>query len=779
MGDTSSSLTFYPPHLFKYSPTYTSWARLTAADLHHRLYRRSDRSGIALDDLWYFTNHPIRWVRIVGIIVAYDEWEKRTQITIDDGSGELIDVIAWKTPSYNHGSKTEVPPPDLTGVHLHAIVKVKGSVDEFRERKQMRLRKVEVIKDTTEEVRCWKEMVEWKRSVLMQPWVVDAKTVRKTERALRKEKRKFLEREQKRKRGEGEGGEEGRRKRGRLAEEKAEFKGRRRPEGFRPPQPPRPRNSPTPQVATRKDWTEGETKDVGVETRGAGKFRGRKRPPDYKLPPRPRVSRSPSPALCVAKKENNNYLDIDFGVRHTSPAAAGCRDVKDYSDLESSGATNVDSAPVMEVEAVPSNSEIRMEGDQTVQERGRRRARSQLSTSPKSPATKRDYSYLDFGGLVSSKPPAAAKMRDDYSDLDFVSSGQEESRSNRVIGTKISGNGHGAISNSQSVVDDTSRRRRIRIVPTEKFIPPPLSQTQDITLGNDPPNSQPGNLSSDPMARPAFRGRRRPGTVPSEPAASQQSQGRTKSQNTAAIFNMKGSYTTPADPQTYPGTMAALQMLPSQTKNGAKKGNSAAAAPIEHDPYTMRFSRPAQNPQPQPTFRGHRRTEPSEYTDAIPSTISTYNPTQTYKGRRREPSARVIKAAILAYLHSTEAATISSQSLLSTTSIAALAPSVELVTSALQAMAADGYLLPTNTADFWVVVSYQQLSDIIDSEAKNAMRRSRDRVVLVGRVWRRAGARGGHWNGVGKEVVGEVLAGHFGVLEGWVEVKGGWEWRGV
>ncbi|KAF8244222.1 hypothetical protein K440DRAFT_610487 [Wilcoxina mikolae CBS 423.85] len=658
----------------------------------------------------------------------------------------------------------------------------------------MRLRKVEVIKDTTEEVRCWKEMVQWKRSVLMQPWVVDAKTVRKAERALRKEKRKFLEREQKRKRGEGEGGEDGRRKRGRLAEEeKAEFKGRRRPEGFRPPQPPRPRKLPTPPVAARQDWTEIEKEDAGAETGGAGKFRGRKRPPDYKPPPRPQISRSPSSALRVAKQEKSDYSDMNCGARHASPAAAGSRDVKDYSDLEFGGATNVDSMAATGVEAAPLNDMIRTEGDHTVvQQRGRRRARSQLSTSPKPPAIKSDYSDLDSGGLVSSKPPAVAKMRDDYSDLDFggpsvsvsVSSGQGENRSNRVIGNKDSGNGLGAISNSQLVVNDTSRRRRIRIVPTEKFIPPPLSQSQDVTSGNDPPNSQPESSSFDPMARPAFRGRRRPGTVPSEPAASQQSQGRTKSQNTAAIFNMNGSYSTPADPQIHPGrrrpaTTAASQMLPPQPKNGAKKRNSVVSAPIEHDPYTMRFSRPAQDPQPQPTFRGHRRTEPSEYTDAIPSTISTYNPTQTYKGRRREPSARAIKAAILAHLHSTEAATVSSQSLLSTASIAALTPSAELATSALQALAADGYLLPTNTADFWVVVSYQQLSDIIDSEAKNAMRRSRDRVVLVGRVWRRAGARGGHWNGVGKEVVGEVLAGHFGVLEGWVEVKGGWEWRGV
>jgi hypothetical protein len=840
MGDTSSSLTFYPPHLFKYSPTYTSWARLTAADLHHRLYRRSDHSGIAVDDLWYFTNHPIRWVRIVGIIIAFDEWEKRTQITVDDGSGELIDVVAWKTPSSNHGTKMETPLPNMMGVHLHAVVKVKGSIDEYRERKQMRLKKVEVIKDTVEEVRCWKEMVEWKRNVLMQPWILDAKTVRRAEKVRRREKRKFLERDQKRKKGGGEDGEEGRKKRGRMAEEEREFKGRRRPEGFRPPQPPRTRRSPTPPLADRQDSKTIETEDVDVEIGGVGKFRGRKRPPDYKPPPRPLISRSPSPDLCTTKQGKNDNSNTDFGARHVSPAVAGSRDVKNYSDLKfGGGCANVNST-MTKAETASMNREVRTERDHTddVQEfRACRRPRgcelstrshSQLSPSPKPLAVQSDYSDLDFGGLpmsVSAKPLTAAKLEEDYSGMDFggrpgsSSTGLKVYHSNEDAGTKNSTNWPGATCNSSAMADDSFRRRRVRIVPTEKFIPPP-TQTQDITTGNDPPNCHLGSSSSDPPPPPAFKGRRRPGTVPSEPA-SQQSQGRSASQHANAIYEIRDSYTaiiTPADPQPHsgrrrPGTAqsstAASQAHPPQY-NVAKKRNSTPTA-MEHDSYTVRFSRPAQDPQPQPTFRGHRRTEPEldehdlppssqqpptsslplrpqwiEYTDDIPSTISTYNPTPTqptYRGRRRAPSPRagprIIKAAILAHLRSTSASTVSSQSLFSTASIAALAPSAALVTSSLQALAADGYLLPTDTPDFWVIVSYQQLSDIIDGEAKSAMHRSRDRVVHVGRVWRQAGARGGHWAGVGKEVVGEILAGHFGGVDGWVEVKGGWEWRGA
>ena len=49
----------------------------------------------------------------------------------------------------------------MTGVRLYAVVKAKGVITEFRGMKQMLLKKVEVVSDTMEEVRCWREMVEW------------------------------------------------------------------------------------------------------------------------------------------------------------------------------------------------------------------------------------------------------------------------------------------------------------------------------------------------------------------------------------------------------------------------------------------------------------------------------------------------------------------------------------------------------------------------------------------------------------------------------------------
>ena len=30
---------------------------------------------------WFYSNHPIRWVRVVGVVVAYDDMEKMVSIT--------------------------------------------------------------------------------------------------------------------------------------------------------------------------------------------------------------------------------------------------------------------------------------------------------------------------------------------------------------------------------------------------------------------------------------------------------------------------------------------------------------------------------------------------------------------------------------------------------------------------------------------------------------------------------------------------------------------------
>ncbi|KAG0640361.1 hypothetical protein HOY80DRAFT_871905, partial [Tuber brumale] len=162
-------LSFYPRVLFHHSLTYNEWARLTVKDIHERLHQRRGFEG---QDVWFYSNHPIRWVRVVGIVVAYDDMEKMVNITaiVDDGSGYLIDLIAWKGKPPIGKKKPKFSFDDLENVSLHSIIKAKGSLGEFRGNKQLLLRRVAVLRDTNDEVNAWTETIRFKKDVLSKPW---------------------------------------------------------------------------------------------------------------------------------------------------------------------------------------------------------------------------------------------------------------------------------------------------------------------------------------------------------------------------------------------------------------------------------------------------------------------------------------------------------------------------------------------------------------------------------------------------------------------------------
>lgn len=206
---SASCLTYYPSFLFQHSPTYSQWVRLSAKDFHEGLHRRSEFEG---PDLWFYLNHPVKYVRVVGIVVAYDDLEKRIDITrivfpplfsphnflsltkrlVDDGSGRLINLIVWKDPL--KGEKRKLPLEDLKGIHLYSVIKAKGNVGEFRGTKQLVLRRVSVLRDTNDEVDAWGEAADFKETVLSKPWTLSQDFIceekRKLERATEVEERR-------------------------------------------------------------------------------------------------------------------------------------------------------------------------------------------------------------------------------------------------------------------------------------------------------------------------------------------------------------------------------------------------------------------------------------------------------------------------------------------------------------------------------------------------------------------------------------------------------------
>lgn len=119
-------LRFYPAYCFALSPTYNTWVRLTAADIHsltpaseiplsllsaphgsqhqqglrgcHDVAGRAGvfggaSGGFAGQPLFFYLNHPIRWVRIVGVVVSIDDYERVWIVGVDDGSGAVVEGV--------------------------------------------------------------------------------------------------------------------------------------------------------------------------------------------------------------------------------------------------------------------------------------------------------------------------------------------------------------------------------------------------------------------------------------------------------------------------------------------------------------------------------------------------------------------------------------------------------------------------------------------------------------------------------------------------------------
>jgi len=161
-------------------------------------------------------------VRVTGVIVAIDEFFARRIFTIDDSSGMCIECTCPAPPSPgpaipahldkasdpNRMTSTsalkadirkpakpeELPTPTVEtpwvpwqDIDVGAVVKIKGKPSSFREMKQVEIIKVEVMRSTEQEVRCWNEVLSFRKDVLRIPWVVSREAEEKCRRRAEKE----------------------------------------------------------------------------------------------------------------------------------------------------------------------------------------------------------------------------------------------------------------------------------------------------------------------------------------------------------------------------------------------------------------------------------------------------------------------------------------------------------------------------------------------------------------------------------------------------------------
>ncbi|KAJ5662236.1 uncharacterized protein N7477_009852 [Penicillium maclennaniae] len=232
----------YPAFCFKASPTHFAWVKMAASDVH-RLKRPEGFGG---QKVFFYHNHPIRFVCIAGVIVARNEITRRTILTLDDSSGATLEIVILHADPTGLVKNASVQPPKsglepdevalntsegLPGmqsnqtVHVSATdrtvldisslvpgtpVKLKGTLSMYRQTMQLQLERFVLVPDTNAEMQFVDERVRFLVDVLSVPWILleeeieqlrleaeqgDIKALEERKRAARRTKRR-MEREE-------------------------------------------------------------------------------------------------------------------------------------------------------------------------------------------------------------------------------------------------------------------------------------------------------------------------------------------------------------------------------------------------------------------------------------------------------------------------------------------------------------------------------------------------------------------------------------------------------
>ncbi|KAJ6128602.1 Nucleic acid-binding OB-fold [Penicillium samsonianum] len=192
----NETLVFYPAFCFKASPTHFTWVKMGAADVH-RLRQSSDFVG---QNIFFYNNHPIQFVSLVGVIVARTDIPRRTILTLDDSSGATIDITVLKKTSPKPSATSQATPLqlqkkqhattatnltqethvtskdhdeiDISALQPGTLVRVKGTLSNFRSQMQLHLERFWLVRDTNAEMQFLDTRLRFFIEVLSVPWVL-------------------------------------------------------------------------------------------------------------------------------------------------------------------------------------------------------------------------------------------------------------------------------------------------------------------------------------------------------------------------------------------------------------------------------------------------------------------------------------------------------------------------------------------------------------------------------------------------------------------------------
>ncbi|KAH8599752.1 hypothetical protein B0O99DRAFT_610447 [Bisporella sp. PMI_857] len=213
----TSAPTIYPEYCHTLSPTILKWVPLHARTIQSLTTRGVYDNG---EELLYSRNHPIKWVKMVGVIVAVDDIWQRRVYTIDDSSGMCIECTCPAPTSESllavpqHRNQHVMPAPapasaatqrkkeskkepsttkpivPFQDLDVGVLVKVKGKAVIFRENKQVHIVHLEVLRSTEQEIKFWNEVLTFNQTILSQAWLVSREEEERCRRKALKPQRK-------------------------------------------------------------------------------------------------------------------------------------------------------------------------------------------------------------------------------------------------------------------------------------------------------------------------------------------------------------------------------------------------------------------------------------------------------------------------------------------------------------------------------------------------------------------------------------------------------------
>lgn len=130
----------------------------------------------------FYGNLPVRWVRIVGVIVGIDDFPEKRVYTIDDSSGLNVQCVLPLDARQESTSKVLAPgpliPSEYSELDVGHVVDLRGPIVPYRRQRAINIRRMKRVPTTQHELLLWERRLKFKTEVIDVPWALSDEEIR-------------------------------------------------------------------------------------------------------------------------------------------------------------------------------------------------------------------------------------------------------------------------------------------------------------------------------------------------------------------------------------------------------------------------------------------------------------------------------------------------------------------------------------------------------------------------------------------------------------------------